>query len=227
MQLSRLRILKILLALCVAAGLSLVAAPGASAHSPGRHHVVLSSHARGVSGAEMLGEAWSMAIAQSSFPHCMLLGHGRIMFPDPDAPCAVRAGVPVFIPGPSTAWTNLDPGLTSDPREQARLAIENDHAHVKKLTITIDGRGPINYLTPRFEALSRQLRVWMPAQPDGTPAQEVTFVVHGWGVMVQGLRPGRHLIHTEWTNDFGGELEVFQLDFVLDVLPRHHAARNN
>ena len=131
MRLSRLPASRVLLVLCVAAGLSLVATPGASAHPPGnhqaKHHFVLSSHARGVSGAEMLGEAWSMAIAQSSFPHCMLLGHGRIMFPYDGAPCAVRAGVPVFIPGPSTAWTNLDPGLTSDPREQARLAIENDH----------------------------------------------------------------------------------------------------
>ncbi len=217
MQLSRIKVLWVLVVLCVAAGLTLAASPGASAHSSGRPHFVLASHARGVSGAEVLGEVWTMAIQESTSPHCMLVGHGRIMFPDPDAPCAVRAGVPVFINGESTAWTNLDPGLTSDPREQARLAIEND-THVKKLTITIDGRGPINYRTPRFEALTRQLRVWVPETGD-EPAQEVTFVAHGWGVMVKGLRPGRHHIHTEWTHDFGVP-ETAQWDYVLHVLPR-------
>ncbi len=225
MQLSRIKVLWVLVVLCVAAGLTLAASPGASAHSSGRPHFVLASHARGVSGGEVLGEAWKISIEQpstdpASFPNCEMLGHGRIMYPDHDAPCAVRAGVPVFIVGSSTAWTNLDPPPTSDPREQARLATESDRDHVKKLTITIDGRGPINYRTPRFEVLSRQFRALMPV-PNyyELPAQEVTFVAHGWGVMVKGLRPGRHHIHTEWTLDFGVP-EVEHWDYVVDVLPR-------
>ncbi len=225
MQLPRLTMLRFLIALCVAAGLSLVAAPSTSAHSPGKHHFVLSSHARGVSNAEVLGEAWKIVAEQPStvsspFPRCVLLGHGRIMYADHDAPCAVRAGVPVFITGSSTAWFNLDSSPpTSDPREQARLAIENDRA-VKKLTITIDGSGPINYRTPRFELLSRQYRALMP-EPNfyEVPAQEITFVVHGWGVMVKGLRPGRHHIHTQWTLDFGVP-EVEHWDYVVNVLPQ-------
>jgi hypothetical protein len=223
MRPSRLVSLWVLLVMCVAAGLSLVAAPGASAQSPGRHHFVLSSHARGVSGGELAGEDWAITIGRPSTappPHCELLGHGRILYIGHHGPCSVRAGVPVFVGGLGTAWTNLDPGLTSDPREQARLATENDRATIKKETITIDGCGPINFRTPRFEVLSRQFRVWMP-EPNffGVPAQEVNYVAHGWSVVIQGLRPGRHLIRTDFTVDFGVP-EHFSVDYVVDVLPR-------
>jgi hypothetical protein len=222
MRLPRLASLRVLLVLCVAAGLWLAAACGASEHSPARHPVVLASHALGVSVSELRGEAWALVVEQPStapHPHCVLLGNGRIMYPGTKEPCAVHEGVPVYISGETTFWTNLDPPQkTSDPREQARLATEQDRAHVKKSTITIDDHGPTNFLTPRFEELSRQFRVLKP-KAKGVPAQEITFVAHGWGVVIKGLPSGRHHIHTDVSHD-SGETEDARFDYVVDVLPR-------
>jgi hypothetical protein len=176
-----------------------------------------------VSGGQLIGESWALALGRPNtapHAHCVLLGHGRIMYAGTAEPCTVREGVPVFISGWTTSWTNLDPGLTSDPREQARLATESDRAAVTSESITIDGCGPINFRTARFEVLSRQFRILM-AEPNdyGLPAQEITYVAHGWSVVIQGLRPGRHLIHTTFVIDYGEPFTI-SFDYVVDVTRR-------
>ena len=87
----------------------------------------------------------------------------------------------------------------------------------EEINISVDGAEPVNIVRRRFEEISPQRWVRLPADNFfGLPAGPATFVAHAYAAVVHGLRPGRHIVTVGIVNpDFGDPFTLTAA--VLDV----------
>jgi hypothetical protein len=216
--------------LVLAAAMALSAVPVAAAKPPGGAVISPVHSAAGLTGGELLGESWATEFESppgAFVGGCIPLGkNGKVVFPLTDENftsfCTVKPGTPVFLaPGSECSDVEDPPFFGADEAAQRACALAADEEFFVSAVMTVDGGEPVDLLTPRFELFSPQMSVELP--PDNVfeiPAQPVTFVAHGWGVLVRGLRPGEHVIALEVETSDGERTTVL---LTIDVVPRGHA----
>jgi hypothetical protein len=188
-----------------ALAIALCAAPATAAHPHNDYGRAAISPARGggLTGGELLGEAWARGLSGSNAPFqgtCttlapnVLQGHGG---DDGIARCTATPRSRLYV-GFGSFCDDLENGLETE-REQLACARAASQEFLKELNVTVDNGDPINIVRPRFELFSPQRTIELPADNDfGVPAgTPLTFTAHGWGVVVHSLRPGRHIVTLE------------------------------
>ena len=200
------------LAVFAAVAVALCAAPVAVAHDhKGGGAVVAPAHqVAGLTGDELLGEAWFQLLSHpiGTFSgSCISVGHGgRVAVPDPGpdftASCTVNRGTRLFFTfGSDCSNVEEPPFFGADEAAQAACAVAFDEEFFLEGSITVDGGEPVDIRNPRFELLSPQRTVELPEDNFlEVPAGPATFVAHGWGALVKKLRPGEHTITVDVTD---------------------------
>lgn len=204
---------------CALVTLTLVAC-GAYAAVADASRVAPARHVAGLSGDELLGESWARRLvlpADNQFVgRCQALGTGRtvlspVIGADDTATCAATPGTPVFLRfGTFCDDVEPPPFFGADEAAQRACAVAADQA-VVALRITVDGAPAVDIHRPRYELISPQRVVNLPADNFvGVPPQTMAFVAHAWGALVRGLRPGLHTISFEIVTTGGaGIVTVF------------------
>jgi hypothetical protein len=192
---------------------ALCAAPVAVAHPPhgdGGAVVTPAHKVAGLSGDELLGEAWVqlLSVPAGTFAgSCTPVTH-KVVSPEPDADgnasCTIKKGTSLFIPvGSDCSNVEPEPFFGADEEAQRECAVAVDEFFVA-ISIAVDGGEPLDIRNPRFELLSPQRSVVLPEDNFlGVPAGPATFVAHGWAALVKKLRPGEHTITVVVTDSEG------------------------
>jgi hypothetical protein len=201
-------------AVLAAVAVALCAAPGAVAHKShkGGGVVVAPAHkVAGLTGGELLGEAWVqlLSVPAGTFAgSCTPVTH-KVVSPEPDADgnssCTIKKGTSLFIPvGSDCSNVEPEPFFGADEAAQRECAIAADEFFVA-ISIAVDGGEPVDIRNPRFELLSPQRSVVLPEDNLlGVPPGRATFVAHGWAALIKKLRPGEHTITVVVTDSEGG-----------------------
>jgi hypothetical protein len=177
--------------------IALGSAPVASAHATHRAggHVTPAAH-----GAALLGEQIARIAerpASEEGPDCELQAGGTVLSPHASG-CTVRPGMKVFL---RTVWnecSNVEDPFSSDPAVQRKCAADFDRTTIKALRLRVNHGRTIDIRTRRFEVVSRQTDVQIPADNVfGVDPQIINFTVHGWVATVKGLVPGQNSIELE------------------------------
>jgi hypothetical protein len=211
---------------------ALCAAPVASAHPPdhdGRAAVVTPARGAGLTGGELLGEAWVQTLMLHEADHpptgrCLTLAPNVIagVGGDAGAPtCTITQRTRLLVFNGSFCSNVEAPAFPQTPADQRACAVEFDKGF-QEINISVDGAEPINIVRRRFEVVSPQRRVLLPGDNFfGLPAGPATFVAHAYAAVVHGLRPGQHTVTVEVVNpDFGDPFTVTAA--VLDVTRGQH-----
>ena len=191
----------------VAAALFAVpAAAGNDAHPGGEAKVAPVGKVAGLTGGELLRESWkqvlSLPVDNRFLGHCLPLVEGKVLMPlpadDGTAICRANRGTPLFLRFGSECSNVEDlPYFGADEAAQQACARASDEGF-QAMRITVDNGPTIDVHTSRFELLSPQGRVRLPANNFlGVRPQTATFAAHAWGGVVSGLRPGQHTITFE------------------------------
>jgi hypothetical protein len=194
----------------------LAGAASASAHSG---HVA-PAYGGGMTGGELLGEGWAQALSGQSAPfsgtcstvtRTVLVSH----YTDGTARCTATPASRLLVFFGSFCSAAEDPLLITE-RQQLACAISSDEA-IDGLTVTVDSGRAIDIHKRRFELVSSQRSVILPADNQfGLPAGRTTFTAHGWGAVVEGLSPGSHTVVMQLVAPyFGG---TFTFTTVLEVI---------
>jgi hypothetical protein len=191
----------------------LCAAPVATAHDhKGGGAVVAPAHkVAGLTGGELLGEAWVQLLSHpaNTFAGSCTPVVRRVVSPEPDAnansSCTIEKGTSLFIPvGSDCSNVEPDPFFGADEAAQRECAIAADEFFVA-ISIAVDGGEPVDIRKPRFELISPQRSVELPEDNYlGVPAGPATFVAHGWAGLVKKLRLGEHTITVVVADSEGG-----------------------
>ena len=201
--------------LAVLATTMLVGAASASAHSA----EVTPAQGGGMTGGELLGEAWTQGLSGRTAPFagtCSTVARNVLgpHFVDGTATCRATPAARLFVFFGSFCSAAEYPLLTT---EQAQLAcaISSDEA-IHGLTVTVDRGRTIDIHERRFELFSPQRSVRLPADNEfGLPAGRTTFTAHAWGAVVEGFRPGRHTVVLQLVApDWGG---TYTFTTILDI----------
>jgi len=213
--------------------IALCSAPVAIAQGPHEHGGVAAAPVHkvaGLSGGELWGEVWAQDLSHpGTFSgSCIPLGSkGRVLapIPGPDftASCNAKPGTPLFfVFGSECSDVEEPPFFGDDEEAQRACAIAADEFFVAA-SITVDNGKTVDMLTPRFELISPQRTVELPADNVfGVPPQTATFVAHGWGALVRGLRPGEHTITVEVTTMDVAEPTATFTAFI-NIIPGGHS----
>jgi hypothetical protein len=205
-----------------ALAIALCAASTASAHG-GSDAVISPARGGGLSGGELLGEAWVQTLRLSSAGHppngvCNTLARNVIAAVGGDAgppTCTVtpRTRLLVFA---GSFCSSAEGSDLQTAAQQRRCAVEFDRGF-EEINVSVDGAKSVNIVRRRFEEVSPQRWVQLPADNFfGLPAGPATFVAHAYAAVVHGLRPGLHTVTMEVVNpDFGDPFSVTAA--VLDV----------
>lgn len=187
----------------------LCAAPvaGAAGSAPGSEAVVAPAHGGGMTGGQLLGEAWATAnFTGAPNPlngNCGSLARDVIVAhfdDDLSARCQGTQRTRLFLFFGTACFAKLD-GAGETEQEQLACAIEADHA-IHELNVTVDGE-TTSIVSRRFELFSPQRTVQLPEEIFGVP--EDSFTAHAWGAVVRRLRPGLHTVSMELVApEFGG-----------------------
>lgn len=216
-QISRCVLAAVVVALC--------AAPAAVAREPdhsGGGSVVAPARGGGLSGAELLAESWTRAFeTPADNPNsggCITLARDVLdWYPGPDgiARCSGTQRTRLFLAFGSVCSSLDPPSFPQGEAEQRACAVAADQGF-RALNITVDGGPTVNVVRPRFELISPQGTADLPeGNIAGVDPQTITFVVHAWGAVVRGLRPGLHTVTLEVDNpDFG---PPFSFAILLDI----------
>jgi hypothetical protein len=210
---------------------ALCAAPVAVAHPlhKGGGAVVTPVHkVAGLTGGELLGEAWAQILshpADTFSGSCIPLGRKeKLVSPEPSpeftASCTVRRGTSLFFWfGSECSNVEEPPFFGEDETEQRACALAADLEFFEAATITVDDGEPVDILNSRFELFSPQRTVELPADNVfGVDPQIATFTAHGWGALVRKLRPGQHTIAVEVTT--AEQVTTFRV--TINVVGGHH-----
>ncbi len=206
---------------------ALCAAPVAGAHD--RHEkdgaVVAPARGGGLTGGELLGEAWARDAYAGEDPFrgtCMTLAR-NVLAPhvgdDLTATCTAKPRTRLFVYF-GTACFNVEEGVGETEQEQLACAVALDQA-IDELNVAVDNSKPINIVKGRFELFSPQRTVELPeGNIFGVPAQTATFTAHAWGATIRRLRPGRHTVTIEVVApDFG---DPFTFTVLVNVVRNGH-----
>ncbi len=211
----------IVLVVAVLTGGVSAASAAADASPNGSDAIVAPARGGGLTGGQLLGEAWAQA-NYSGAPNplngsCESLARDVIVAhfdEDLSARCQATQRTRLFLFF-GTACFNVEEGVGETRQEQLACAVRADEA-IHELNVTVDG-DITDLVNRRFELFSPQRTVQLP-EPNGfgIPAQEVTFTAHGWGAVVRRLRPGRHIVTFEVVAPEWGEPTTFTI--ILDVV---------
>ena len=128
-------------------------------------------------------------------PACMLLGDGKVLFPQPESTCTVKPGVKVLVPLPGASCSDAEPPpyFTETEAEQRACALAIVRDEVLELTVSVDGGSPQNVLSDRFLDIADQFSVVsQPGNPFGAEPGPTTVVAVGYlGVVRSRWRAGR------------------------------------
>jgi hypothetical protein len=203
---------------------ALCTAPPAAGHDPhqGRGRAVVTP-----SNGKLLGEYWaqiySLPVSENPFvgngDPCLTVARGVLLEAIGGVTCTVEQGTAF-----TTAWgsscSNVDPPpfFGADQAAQRACALAADQA-VLALQLSIDGAPPIDIHRPRFESISRQRTVQLPADNIvGIDPQTATLTAHGWGAIVRNLSVGQHVVALDIVlADGSGSFPLF-----INVIPRSH-----
>jgi hypothetical protein len=191
----------------VAVALTLSVAPVAVGQSqPNSGPVVApADKIAGLTGGELLRDSWaqllSLPIAENPFNgHCQALAGGKVRVPiafglDPSVPitCAAGEGDSLFLRF-GTVCTNVEkpPYYGADEAAQIECARASNR-HIRAIDLTVDGGLTVSIRQARFEIVSPQGTVQLPADNIlGVPPQTVTFTAVAWGSLVSKLDRGQH-----------------------------------
>jgi hypothetical protein len=203
-----------------ALAVALCAASTASAHV-GSGAFVSPARGGGLSGGELLGEAWVQTLTLTNAGHppngvCNTLARNVI------AAVGGDAGPPTCTITPRTRLLVFSGSFCSSAEgfptaaQQRRCAVNFDRGF-QEINVSVDGAEPVNIVRRRFEEISPQRWVRLPADNiAGLPAGPATFVAHAWAAVVHGLRPGLHTVTMEIVNPEFGDPFSFTAA-VLDV----------
>jgi len=194
----------------VAVAAALCAAPAAAAGNDaqpsGEVIVAPVGKVAGLTGGELLRESWKQILSRPVdnrfVGHCLPLVDGKVLMPlpadDGTAICRADRGTPLFLRfGGSCSNVEDPPYFGADEAAQQACVRAGDEGFLA-MRITVDSGPTIDIHTPRFELLSPQGRVRLPADNVlGVSPQTATFAAHAWGGVVSGLRPGQHTITFE------------------------------
>ena len=211
-----------------ALAVALCAAPVAAAdnrHGNGGGAVIAPARGGGLTGGELLGEAWAQSLTGSNVPFegtCRpiarnVLGwHGGA---DGTATCTATPRSRLMVQFGSFCISVDFPDLETE-QEQLACAVASDQGF-REFNVTVDG-DTINLVRRRFELFSPQRTIELPADNGfGVPAQTATFTAHAYGAVIHSLRPGRHTVTLEVVNPDWGDPFVFGTVF-LNVVPSGH-----
>jgi hypothetical protein len=210
-------------------GIALCAAPVASAHDQhqdGDRGVIAPARGGGLTGGELLGEAWAVGPFAGEDPFsggCVTLAR-NVIAPHPGetgtATCTATRHTRLFVFFGSACF-NVEPGVGETEEEQLACAVASDQA-IHELNVTVDDGETINLVRRRFELVSPQMSVQLPpGNVFDVPAQTATFTAHAWGAVIRKLRPGQHTVTLEVVApDFG---DPFTFTVVLNVVRGGHS----
>jgi hypothetical protein len=207
-----------------ALAVALCAAPVAGAHAAQHKSggaVVAPARGGGLSGGELLGEAWVQTLMLHAADHppngrCLTLARNVVAGVGGEAgPATCRATrhtrVLVFT---GSFCSNYEAGSDTEAAQLA-CAVAFDRGF-QQVNVTVDNAERVEILRPRFERFSPQRWVQLPADNfGGFPAGPATITAHAWGAVVRKLRPGLHSVTLEIVNpDFG---DPFSSTVFVDV----------
>ena len=173
------------------------AAPVASAHDQhqdGDRAVIAPARGGGLTGGELLGEAWAVGPFAGEDPFsggCVSLAR-NVIAPHFDenatATCTATRHTRLFVFFGSACF-DVEEGVGGTEEEQLACAVAADQA-VREHNFTVDDGKTVNTVRRRFELVSPQMTVQLP--PDnvfGVPAQATSFTAHAWGAVVRKSAP--------------------------------------
>jgi hypothetical protein len=183
---------------------ALCVATVAAGYNPARQRDAVIAPARGggLTGGELLGEAWARSLAQPTGQadafagSCVTLAHDVIAphFGDNGTATCTGTRATQLLVFWGSECSNRDTPATYTRAAQLACARTADRA-IKALTVTVDGGDTVDIVRPRFELFSPQRTIVLP--PDnvfGTAERTATFTAHAWGAVIRSLRPGRHTV---------------------------------
>ena len=198
----------------------LCAASVAAAHaSPrGGDAVVAPAHGGGMTGGQLLGEAWARA-NYSNAPNplngsCETLARDVLIAHydnDFSARCQATQRTRLFLFF-GTVCFNVEENVGDTEEAQLACAIGSDES-IRELNLTVDGETTA-LVNQRFELFSPQRTVQLP-EDNVFGESEVTLTAHAWGAVVRRLRPGMHTVTMELVAPDWGEPTTFTV--VVDV----------
>ena len=188
-----------------------VAFPGAAYGS----FIAPISEVGGLTAGELVGAAavrdFSVPASQNPLAGngnpCLYVGTGKNRVLTPVAQrstCRVKARTPVlFFGGVSCSNYEPTPFFGADEPAQ-RACVVAALFGLTRFKISVDGGQFVSLLKNRFQLLSPQLTVQLPAgNLFDVPPQTGSFVIGGWGALVRQLSPGRHVIRGRFTDPGG------------------------
>ena len=216
---------------------ALCAASAASANGPNhdaRDAVVAPARGGGLTGGELLGEAWVQTLMLHGADHppngrCLALARDVIAAVGGDAgppTCTATQRTRLLVFSGSFCANVEPPSFPQTAAEQLACALDFDRGF-QEINVAVDGAEPINIVRRRFEVISPQRRVQLPADNFfGLPAGPATFTAHAYAAVVRKLRPGRHTVTVEIVNpDFGDPFTYTAA--VLDVVRAGRSGRRS
>ena len=171
----------------------------------------------GVSADEIAVATFAPSYTGEPIPACMLLGEGKVLFPQPESTCTVQPGTKVLVPlpGASCSDAELPPYFAETEAEQRACAEAIVRDEVLELTVSVDGGAPQNVLSDRFLDIAAQFSVISePGNPFGAEPGPTTVVAVGYLGVVRGLPPGEHTFVVSGVA-FGGP---FSFSWTVDVV---------
>jgi hypothetical protein len=211
----------------VTLAVALSVATVAVAYDPHRDDraVVAPARGGGLTGGELLGEAWALGLVQPADQPdafagtCVTLAHD-VIAPHPDngsATCTGTRATRLLVFWGSECSNRDDP--PADTRAAQLACVTTADRAIKALEVTVDDGDSIDIVRPRFELFSPQRTITLP--PDnvfGTDERTATFTAHAWGAVIRSLRPGRHTVTFAVALD-GDQEERFTLTIDLTIRP--------
>jgi hypothetical protein len=175
----------------------------------------------GVSAEEVLIASFTPGYTGQPVPACSLLGHGKVLFAQPETTCTVKPGVKVLVPLPGVSCSDAEPPPTygETAGEQRACALAIIRQGVLRLTVGVDGGPPQNVLSDRFLGITHQFDVVsQPGNPFGATPGPTTVVGVGYVGVLRGLPPGRH---TYVVSGFAFG-QSFSVSSTVNVIPGRH-----
>lgn len=192
-----------LLALAAAALLLAVTADPALAVRPhdarGASFVPVAGQLDGRTGPQLLADSFVPDYEQTASQpadDCLRLGkHGRVLWLNAPATCALRQGEPVVaLPGASCSDVE-DPPFFAVGRVAQRVCARELNTAILSIGLAVDGNDPVEIIRPTFAVSPPQRRVVIPADSAlGLPAGPATFTADGWAAVLRHLEPGTHTV---------------------------------
>ena len=195
-----------LLSLAVALGTTLTTAMPSLAsgdvHSARHSHVAPARHADGMTGSQLLAQAWRPGYEQpvtTPQPDCIYLGRtGKVLLAGRVyTTCTVKHGYPVmYFFGGGCDTVSPPPWYAVSAGAQLRCARKDNAALIKAMTLSVDDGPTVTISRPCFEIHTRQQHVVVPVDNgQGYAPGPATFTADVWAAFAQHLSLGPHTTH--------------------------------